>query len=299
MDPTAQIESAIEAAVSGLDHADAPPKLRQAVRYALFPGGARLRPRLCLAVALAHRDRSNLDGITHDGDVATAAAAGAAIEFLHCGSLVHDDLPCFDDADVRRGKPALHLKFGEEIAVLAGDALIVGAFQAAARGAASSPDVIAGLIDILASATGMPFGIIAGQAWESENGIDLSRYHRAKTGALFVAAVEAGALVGRGDAASWRKLGSALGEAYQVADDLRDLAQSDADYGKTAGRDTALGRPSAAVELGVSAAVTKVRNLIDEGLDAVPECPGRGQLRAMIEVETRRFVPEKLAHLAA
>ena len=102
-----------------------PPRLADALRYAVFPGGARIRPRLCLAVAPA----------CGDDDPAASDAAAAAIELLHCASLVHDDLPCFDDADLRRGRPSVHRAFGEPLAVLAGDALIVLAFETLARGA--------------------------------------------------------------------------------------------------------------------------------------------------------------------
>ena len=103
------------------EHATAqcPPLLAQALNYAVFPGGARVRPKLCKAVALAN----------NSSDVGLANAAATAVELLHCASLVHDDLPCFDDATQRRGKPSVHAKFGERIAVLTGDALIVAAFQ--------------------------------------------------------------------------------------------------------------------------------------------------------------------------
>ncbi|MEL7049681.1 MAG: polyprenyl synthetase family protein, partial [Pseudomonadota bacterium] len=228
-----------------------------------------------------------------------ADAAAAALELIHCASLVHDDLPCFDDADLRRGKPSVHRAFGEEIAVLAGDAMIVLAFQTLARGAAERPEIIAGLLDLIARSVGMPFGIIGGQAWESEPNPELQMYHQAKTGSLFVAAVEAGALTAHADAGDWRHLGVSLGEAYQVADDLRDLATSDAEFGKSSGRDHALGRPNAAHDLGVAGAVSRFRTLMADGLDSIPDCPGRLQLRAMIDAETRRFVPKSLAHLAA
>ncbi len=102
---------------------ECPPMLATALDYAVFPGGARVRPQLCLAVALANGN----------GDPLLASAAAVAVEFLHCASLVHDDLPCFDDATTRRGKASLHATFGERIAVLTGDALIVAAFQHIAR----------------------------------------------------------------------------------------------------------------------------------------------------------------------
>lgn len=115
MDIKSLISETLETAVFRANGAGAPPRIAEAIQYSVFPGGARLRPRLCLAVSMAYGQR----------DLEATLAAGAAIELLHCASLVHDDLPCFDDADVRRGKPSVHRAFGEEIAVLTGDALIV------------------------------------------------------------------------------------------------------------------------------------------------------------------------------
>jgi geranylgeranyl diphosphate synthase type II len=120
-------------------------------------------------------------------------AAAVAIELMHCASLVHDDLPCFDDAAMRRGRPSVHRAFDERIALLAGDALIVLAFQSLARAAIGSPSRLGKVITIVASAVGAPGGIIAGQAWECEPQVPLSSYQRAKTGALFAAAAAAGA----------------------------------------------------------------------------------------------------------
>src|SRR5580700_5180358 len=112
MHTSERIERTLERAIALAQGAGAPPLLASALHYAVFPGGHRIRPQLCLAVAQAC------------GDGLAATAAAAAIELLHCASLVHDDLPCFDDADTRRGRPSVHLAFGERLAVLAGDALI-------------------------------------------------------------------------------------------------------------------------------------------------------------------------------
>jgi geranylgeranyl diphosphate synthase type II len=120
-------------------------------------------------------------------------AAATAIELIHCASLVHDDMPCFDNADIRRGKPTVHRAYGEPLALLTGDTLIVAAFEVLARAAATDPERAVTLIRILGESTGMPGGICAGQGWESEDKIDLSAYHRAKTGALFTAATRMGA----------------------------------------------------------------------------------------------------------
>ena len=190
---TTRIEQALITALAGgenpngdwaADQAECPPRLEAAVRYAVFPRGARIRPRLCLAVAAACGEDFS--------DVSDAAAA--SIELLHCASLVHDDLPCFDDAPTRRGKPSVHAAFGQPLAVLAGDALIVLSFQNLARAAVHAPQRLPGLLRTLASAAGMPSGIVAGQAWECEPHVNLSEYHRAKTGALFAAATLSGAI---------------------------------------------------------------------------------------------------------
>jgi hypothetical protein len=118
-DPLLDCEADIRDYLAEHTTTQCPPLLAQAMEYAVFPGGARVRPQLCMAVALAN----------NSSDRPLAAAAATAVEFLHCASLVHDDLPCFDDATERRGKPSVHAKFGERIAVLTGDALIVAAFQ--------------------------------------------------------------------------------------------------------------------------------------------------------------------------
>ena len=261
--------------------------LAAAIRHAVFPGGARIRPRLCLAVARA----------CGDDDPAAADAAATSIELLHCASLIHDDLPCFDDALTRRGKPSVHRAFGEPLAVLAGDALIVMAFQTLARGAAAVPQRLAALTLTIARSVGAPLGIVAGQAWECEPSCDLAEYQRSKTGALFAAATIAGAAAAEAEA--WRELGERLGEAYQVADDLRDVAGNAEDLGKPVGQDLALGRPSAALQLGVSGALDRLRDLAAGAVAAIPPCPGAGELRSHILTEVRRLVPKELALQAA
>ena len=237
MDAGQRIERTLDNAVAYAEAPGAPPRLAEAIRYAVFPGGHRIRPRLCLAVSAA----------CGDDDPAAAEAAAAAIELLHCASLVHDDLPCFDDAETRRQKPTVHVAFGEPLAVLTGDALIVLAFETLARGAARNPQRLAALVGLVARAVGSPAGIVAGQAWESEEQVALSNYQQAKTGALFAAATVAGAAAAGATPLPWRLLGECLGEAYQVADDLRDVACRQEEIGKPAGRDATLGRPNAAL----------------------------------------------------
>src|ERR1700712_730633 len=119
MEAVERIEQALLQAIGNVDVPSCPPRLLAAMHHAVFPAGARVRPRLCLAVAAA----------CGEDDPSVTDAAACAIELMHCASLVHDDLPCFDDADLRRGKPTVHKAFGEPLAVLAGDALILLAFQ--------------------------------------------------------------------------------------------------------------------------------------------------------------------------
>ena len=152
-----------------------PPLLAEAMSYAVFPGGGRARPRLCLAVAEACRvDEGNGSATLDEGNWSPLVmAAAVAIELLHCASLVHDDLPCFDDADERRGRPSVHCMFGESLAVLAGDGLITLAFETVARAGTEHPQRIGPLVILLARAVGSVDGLVAGQAWESEPSVPL------------------------------------------------------------------------------------------------------------------------------
>lgn len=289
MDAKTRLEQALTTAVAYGAAAETPPGLAAAIRYGVFPGGARVRPRLCLAVAQA----------CGDGDSEAAAAAAASIELLHCASLIHDDLPCFDDAPLRRGKLSVHKAFGERLAVLAGDALIVLAFETLARGLASQPERLARLLLIVGRAVGTPSGIVAGQAWECEPRVILDKYERAKTGALFVGATEAGAAAAGADPEAWGRLGERIGEAFQVADDLHDATGNADELGKPVGRDAVLDRPSAARELGIDGAVRRLKHLLAEAMDSIPPCPGVEQMRATILAESQRFVPKELSRLAA
>ncbi len=284
MDVGRRIETVLDGAVAHAEAPGAPPRLAEAIRYAVFPGGHRIRPRLCVAVALA----------CGDDDPAASDAAAGAIELLHCASLVHDDLPCFDDAATRRQKPSVHAAFGVPLAVLTGDALIVAAFETLARGAARSPARLAALVGLVARAVGSPSGIVAGQAWESEPHVDLVEYQQAKTGALFAAATVAGAAAAGVPPLPWRLLGECLGEAYQVADDLRDVACRQEEIGKPAGRDATLGRPNAAALLGMGGALDRLKRLTEEAIEVIPPCPGQARIRAEIEAQTRLFLPASL-----
>ena len=271
--------SRIDAAISAaLDHhlsADCPPRLASAVRYAVLPGGGRLRPRLCLAVAKA----------CAADDPRCADSAAVAIELLHCASLVHDDLPCFDNAEMRRGRPSVHVAFDERLALLVGDELIVMAFEVLALGAAMRPERLHALMRIIGQSVGAPNGIIAGQAYECEPGVDLRAYQQAKTGALFAAATAAGAAAAGRDADAWAAVGARIGEAYQVLDDLLDARGDAATLGKPVGQDSKLGRPSAVRELGCAGAFERLDQLLGMAVDAVPLCAGRDALVAWLQTE--------------
>lgn len=286
---TSRIEAAMSSAIGAAQRGSAPPKLASALDYAVNPGGARIRPTICLSVAMACGDERPR----------MSDAAATAIELIHCASLVHDDLPAFDDADTRRGKPSVHRAHGEALAVLAGDSLIVMAFESIARAAEAAPMRAARLVAALAEATGAPRGLCAGQAWESEDRVDLDTYHHAKTGALFTAATRMGAVAAGHAPGEWGELGTRIGEAYQVADDLRDALLDEAELGKPAGRDAALDRPSAVAELGVEGAVRKLNDSLAAAIASIPACPGEAALCALVRAQAERLTPVAFAHLAA
>ena len=282
MDRSARIEKALEAAVARMSTENAPPGLVDALGHSLFSGGARVRPQLCLAVAEA----------CGDPDPRASMAMAAAIEMLHCASLVHDDLPCFDDADERRGRMSVHKAFSEPLAVLTGDALIVMAFEAVALGGVAVPQRIGGMILSLSKAVGLPHGIVAGQAWESEPNPDTSLYHAQKTGALFVGATTGGAIAAGSDPGPWRALGERLGQAYQVADDLADAMSATDEIGKPCGQDERNGRPNIVADLGIPAAVKQLEKMIRDAADAVPDCNGADDLRALVMMQAKRLAPK-------
>ena len=281
MEPDNPFERALTAALNAACSQDCPPRFAAAMRHAIFPGGARVRPKLVMAVAQA----------CGEADTDAMLAGACAIEMLHCASLVHDDLPCFDGAAFRRGKPSVHVAFGERLAVLTGDALIVEAFAVSA----SYPQ----LTRIIAEAVGAARGICAGQAWECEDQMDLVRYQRAKTGALFAACTMAGASAAGRDPAPWRAAGMLIGEAFQVADDLRDVGGVSADIGKPTGQDAAHGLPNMVSELGFDGAAAHLEDLLAQVATSIPACPGRAALGQQIVAVSRAMVPKQLVRGAA
>ncbi|WP_390911126.1 polyprenyl synthetase family protein [Pseudosulfitobacter sp. SM2401] len=280
---SSRIDSAISSAIRAGQAAPSPGKLASALHYTVTPGGARIRPTILLSVAAAcGDDRPEL-----------ADAAAAALELMHCASLVHDDLPCFDDADTRRGKPSVHRAFGEPLAVLTGDSLIIMAFEILARVAHLDPARAAQIMLVLTQRSGMPNGICAGQGWESEQIIDLSAYHRAKTGALFIAATQMGAVAAGQDAEPWEELGARIGEAFQVADDLRDALYDEETLGKPVGQDDLHGRPNAVTELGIDGAIGRMRDILSGAISSIPKCPGEAMLAKMVTAQAEVLTPIK------
>jgi farnesyl diphosphate synthase len=242
----------VEEALSAWVPLQAPAGLGEAMRYAVLDGGKRLRPLLVLAACEAVQ-----------GQCDAALRAACAVELIHAYSLVHDDMPCMDDDVLRRGKPTVHVAFGQATALLAGDALQALAFELLAPADAGIPDrVQARLCRLLARAAGHA-GMAGGQAIDlaavgralTED--ELRHMHRLKTGALLQASVMMGAACGEASAAAAAGLeeyGRALGLAFQVVDDILDVTADSATLGKTAGKDALQDKPTYVSLLGLERA---------------------------------------------
>ena len=228
----------IEAALERLlpPAAAKPSIIHEAMRYSVFAGGKRLRPMLCLESARVFCS-----------DRVIALDAACALEFIHTYSLIHDDLPALDNDDLRRGKPTSHKKFGEAIAILAGDGLLTLAFEVLANMHAPAEPRIA-VIQEIAHAAGTRDGMVGGQVADLEaerkktSREELAYIHRAKTAALIRASIVSGAILGgasRDDVQHMHVFGENIGWAFQVQDDILDVEESSAALGKTAGKDQA------------------------------------------------------------
>ncbi|MBY0411199.1 MAG: polyprenyl synthetase family protein, partial [Burkholderiaceae bacterium] len=261
----------VEAALSGWVGQGAPEDLSQAMRYAVLDGGKRLRPLLALAAFEAAGSAAGA-ALACGGEDAVLRAA-CAVELIHAYSLVHDDMPCMDNDVLRRGKPTVHVQFGEAQALLAGDALQAFAFELLAPENALFGDATqAALCRVLARAAGSA-GMAGGQAIDLASvGIALTedqlrRMHQLKTGALLQASVLMGAVCGHATQSAYQALsdyGAAVGLAFQVVDDVLDVVADSATLGKTAGKDAACDKPTYVSLLGLEQAKRYAQSLLNE-----------------------------------
>jgi farnesyl diphosphate synthase len=264
-----------------------PPRFLEAMRYASLGGGKRFRPFLTIETA-------RLLGVEAEG----VERAAAAVEMIHCYSLVHDDLPALDNDDLRRGRPTAHKAFGEAIAILAGDGLLTYAFDVLADSAThEDASVRIELVLHLARAAGLG-GMIGGQVLDLEaeqapgphEASDVIKLQSMKTGALLHYAVEAGAILGRASASARAALscyGRALGAAFQVADDILDVEADESALGKRTGKDAGRNKATLVAALGLDGARARRDKLAAEAIDALGSFPeGKG---AVLK-EAARFV---------
>ena len=252
----------------------APADLGQAMRYAVLDGGKRLRPLLVLATAQAV---GGAPALTRPA----ALRAACAIELIHAYSLVHDDMPCMDNDVLRRGKPTVHVQFGQAQALLAGDALQALAFELITPQDRSVPDAVqAALAGLLARASGYQ-GMAGGQAIDLASvGLALSesqlrQMHRLKTGALLLCSVQMGAVcAGQPDAQVMTALthfGEAVGLAFQVVDDILDVTADSTTLGKTAGKDVAADKPTYVALMGLAPAQAFAAQLHQQAVSALDD----------------------------
>ena len=288
----------VEQALSDGVGVGAPAGLGEAMRYAVLDGGKRLRPLLVLAarqaVAVADGEASASAGFDE-----AALRAACAVELIHAYSLVHDDMPCMDNDVLRRGKPTVHVQFGQAQALLAGDALQALAFELLApEGAAVPEPVQARLCRLLARAAGAQ-GMAGGQAIDLAHvgcGMTedaLRHMHRLKTGALLQASVLMGAHCGNAAPAALQALadyGAALGLAFQVVDDILDVTQDSATLGKTAGKDAEQGKPTYVSLLGLERAQAYARELLVQAMAALDAAalPDTRALAALAQMVVNR-----------
>ncbi|MBW8758573.1 MAG: polyprenyl synthetase family protein [Burkholderiales bacterium] len=263
----------VERALEGWVSEESPAGLGTAMRYAVLDGGKRLRPLLVMAAS---------DAVS--GDRASALRAAVAVELIHAYSLVHDDMPCMDNDVLRRGKPTVHVKFGEAQAMLAGDAMQALAFEVLTPDTGMSPQLMSTLVRLLARASGHA-GMAGGQAIDLASvgrqldEASLRDMHRRKTGVLLQASVMMGAACGPAGAtalAGLSEYGAAVGLAFQVVDDVLDVTQESHVLGKTAGKDVDQNKPTFVSLLGLEAAQAYAYELRDQAHAALARS-GLGQ----------------------
>ena len=265
----------------------APAGLGEAMRYGVLDGGKRLRPLLVLAACEAV-----------DGHVEAALRAAVAVELIHAYSLVHDDMPCMDNDVLRRGKPTVHVRFGEAGAMLAGDAMQALAFEVLTPEQGIAPELQARLCGLLARAAGHD-GMAGGQAIDlASTGMTLDEaclrdMHHRKTGALLRTSGLMGAATGACSAAAWAALtefGDAIGLAFQVVDDILDVTQASEKLGKTAGKDLHANKPTYVTVLGLTEARRQAHALHGQAQDALMRSglADAGRLRLLADMVVER-----------
>jgi farnesyl diphosphate synthase len=282
-DELLRVEQALSLWVPG----DAPAGLGEAMRYSVLDGGKRLRPLLVRAACEAV-----------DGHAEAALRAAVAVELIHAYSLVHDDMPCMDNDVLRRGKPTVHVQYGEAGAMLAGDAMQALAFEVLTPDDGVPPALQARLCALLARAAGHA-GMAGGQAIDLASigkPLDeacLCDMHRRKTGALLQASVLMGAVCGECGPDAWAALaefGAVLGLAFQVVDDILDATQGSDKLGKTAGKDLHANKPTYVTVLGLVEARRQASALHGLALDALSRShlPGSAHLRMLADMVVER-----------
>jgi geranylgeranyl diphosphate synthase type II len=260
----AEVDAALDAFLPKAK--EKPATIHAAMRYSLFAGGKRLRPILCLAAAEAC-----------GGDLESAMPPACAVEILHTYSLVHDDLPCMDDDDLRRGRPTCHKVYGEGMAVLTGDALLTEAFLILAQTSPAPRYPTASYVAELAL-TGGSTKLIGGQVMDLEGEgkkltkAQLVKIHESKTAALLATSIRLGAMTANATDKQLEALtifGRALGLAFQVIDDILDVTASTEVLGKTAGKDLAVEKATYPAILGLEKSRKEAAKLTQEAMDAL------------------------------
>jgi geranylgeranyl diphosphate synthase type II len=259
-----------------------PPSIHKAMRYSVFAGGKRLRPTLCLEA-----------GRLFNGNEKTLLRVGSALELIHTYSLIHDDLPALDNDDLRRGKATSHVVFGEAAAILAGDALLTLAFEAIAGSSNGAANRTLQVIQELAHAIGTVKGMVGGQVVDLEsndtNGdaARLEYIHSAKTGAFIRAALRSGAILAGAspdDLTRITSYGEKIGLAFQIADDLLDVLGSQAELGKTIGKDEQQHKATYPALHGIEASKQIASRLVEEACGALePYGPRAGILQGIAQ----------------
>jgi geranylgeranyl diphosphate synthase, type II len=252
-----------------------PATIHKAMRYSLFAGGKRLRPILCLAAAEAC-----------GGAVGHAMPLACAVECIHTYSLIHDDLPCMDNDDFRRGQPTCHKVFGDGIAVLAGDALLTVAFEILGQAKGWPRYRMRALVNELAVAAGSHW-LIAGQVIDLESegkpigGDELRFIHEAKTSALLTASIRLGAMSANANEKKLTQLtafGKALGLAFQIIDDILDVTQTSEKLGKSAGKDAKAQKATYPAVFGLEKSRDEAHSLTNAALAAIKPFGEKGAM---------------------